>query len=368
MNGYVIYGIGIEKTQFEEKIFLELARVSTGGDAYTVKVEKQYCYISCGYGGFRIFDISNLSSPYQVAHIPQSANGYAHQFILHDNIVFIGNGYGGIWIINCTNPEDPSIITEYDHDYSWDIQLTQDIIYAGNGHIQPQESVTVTNISDITTPVHVNTILTDDDITDLSLVNQQLYAASSTKGLLIFDITNSTDPLYLGNYLDPQIPDIYLVSFDIVEKYAYAVYYQYGLKILNVSDPTNITVVAELINENNEYYSIHVINNVAYISDISNGIQLINVSSVANPQEIIQYTYENCGTNDIFKRDEILFVADRNIGLLIFNTTENIMAVTTTRSSTVTTSTTAAKTSYLDIWFCILIVVSGLLVKRRKTR
>ncbi|PWI47555.1 hypothetical protein CEE45_10905 [Candidatus Heimdallarchaeota archaeon B3_Heim] len=93
------------------------------------------------------------------------------------------------------------------------------------------------------------------------------------------------------------------------------------------------------------------------------------MSSVTNPQEIIQYSYENCGTNDIFKQNEILFVADRNIGLLIFNTTENIMAVTTTTSSsTVTTSTTAVKTSYPDIWFCILIIVSGLLVKRRKIR
>ncbi|PWI47556.1 hypothetical protein CEE45_10910 [Candidatus Heimdallarchaeota archaeon B3_Heim] len=215
VNGYVIHGARMETSQDGE--FIELARRSTGGDAYTVKVEGSYCYLSCGYSGFRIFDISNLSAPYQVAHISQSANGYAHQFILEDNMVFIGNGYGGIWIINCTNPEDPRVITEYDHDYSWDIQLIEDIIYAGNGHIQPQESITVTNISKIANPVHIKTILTDDDITDLKQVNQRLYAASSMEGLLIFDITNRTDPVYLGKYEDPENPDIYLVSFDIIE-------------------------------------------------------------------------------------------------------------------------------------------------------
>ena len=274
INGYMTQATKMDASLVEAWGLTELARVNTGGDAYTVKVEGKYCFISCGYSGFRIFDISNLSAPFQVAHIPQSANGYAHQFILHKNIAFIGNGYGGIWIINCTNPEDPNVVTDYDHDYSWDVQLVEDIIYAGNGHIQPQESVTVTNISDISNPVHVKTILTDDDITDLQLVDERLYAASSTEGLLVYDITNKTDPEYLGKYQDPQNPDIYLVSFDIVNEYAYAVYYQYGFKILNITDPTNITLVTEVINENADYYSIHVRNQVAYLSNINNGIQL----------------------------------------------------------------------------------------------
>ncbi|MHA1993270.1 MAG: LVIVD repeat-containing protein [Candidatus Hodarchaeales archaeon] len=370
INGYVIHGTNMKTTQGDEWYFTELARLSTGGDAYTIKVENDYCYISCGYSGFRIFDISNLSAPYQVAHIPQTTNGYAHQFILHENIAFIGNGYGGIWIINCTNPEEPNIITEYEHDYSWDVQLKEDMMYAGNGHIQPQESVTVTNVSDITKPIHVKTILTDDDITDLQRIDHRLYAASSTDGLLLFDITNSTDPIYLGKYVDAQHPDIYLVSFDVVEEYAFVVYYQYGMQILNISDATNITLVTELVNENTDYYSIHVRNDIAYISDINNGILLINVSSSTDPEEIVQYTYENCGTNDIFEQGEILFIADRNIGLLIFNTTKGLKTSTTTviktNDSSEITTTTTTTTPLSEILIFLLFGLWWLYIKRKR--
>ncbi|UCG89907.1 MAG: hypothetical protein JSU57_05445, partial [Candidatus Heimdallarchaeota archaeon] len=31
----------------------KLARKGTGGDAYTVIVDGDYCYVSCGYSGFR---------------------------------------------------------------------------------------------------------------------------------------------------------------------------------------------------------------------------------------------------------------------------------------------------------------------------
>ena len=85
INGYMTQATKIDASLVEAWGLTELARVNTGGDAYTVKVEGKYCFISCGYSGFRIFDISNLSAPFQVAHIPQSANGYAHQFILHKN-------------------------------------------------------------------------------------------------------------------------------------------------------------------------------------------------------------------------------------------------------------------------------------------
>jgi len=371
MNNYVINTGFREISQEEEWSYVELARRSTGGDAYSIKIEENYSYVSCGYGGFRIFDIRNLSAPIQIAHIPQTANGYAHQFILHDNIAFIGNGYGGIWIINCANPEKPSIIAEYDHDYSWDIQLNGNLAYAGNGHIIPQASITITNISEITNPIHYSTISTDDDIVDIQRLDERLYAASSTEGLLVYDITNKTDPLYLGKYVDPMHPDIYLVSFEVVGDYAFAVYYKYGLKILNISDAINITLVTEITNKNTDYFSIHVKNEIAYISDINDGILLVNVSNIINPKEIIQYTYENCGTNDIYEKDKILFIADRNLGFLIFNTTQKIETTSTTLttlSSSDFLSTTTTTAPLPNMWVLLLFGIYWMIIRRKLKR
>lgn len=318
LNSYLGCEITAGNIQSDQWNLRELARKGTGGDSYTVKVNGDYCYVSCGYSGFRIFDISDLSKPTQVAYLPQLNDGYAHQFILENNLAYIGNGYGGIWIINCTDPENPTVITEYTHDYSWDLQIVDNIIYAGNGHISAQESITITNISGVANPSHIKTILTDDDITDLQRVENRLYAACSKEGLLIFDISNKTDPKHLGTYIDDVDPDIYLITFEIVGNYAFACYYEYGMQILDISNPSQITKVSELTSRSSNCYSIHIVDDLVYISDISGGIQVINVSTVTNPFEQHRYLYDNCGTNDIDKREDVLFVADRNIGLIIF--------------------------------------------------
>lgn len=312
-------GIIITRSEASDWKITEMSRISTGGDAYSLLVEDDYCYITCGYSGFKIFDVSDRSKPELVSNFPQLNDGYAHQFILYERIAYIGNGYGGIWIINCTDPENPSVITNYIHDYSWDIQIKEDVLYSANGHIQAQESITVTNISDLSNPFHINTILTSDDTTDLELVENNLYAASSKDGLWNFDITNKTNPESLGRYSDPDNPLIYLVGFEIVENIIYAGYYQYGLKVLDISNATNITQVVKIQNSSENYYSIKRFDDFLYVSDISNGFKILNISVRTSPVEILTHYYENCGTNDIFRRNNTLFIADRNNGLIIFN-------------------------------------------------
>ena len=297
----------------------EISRIGTGGDAYSLLVEDDYCYVTCGYYGFKIFDVSDRFNPKRVANFPQPNDGYAHQFILKEKIAYIGNGRGGIWIINCTDPENPSEITNYVHDYSWDIQIKDDVLYSANGYPQFQKSITVTNISDLSNPVHINTILTSDDTTDLELVENKLYAASSKVGLWIFDITNKTDPETLGRYSDPENPLINLINFEIVGDLVYAGYYQYGFKVLDVSNTTNITQVVKIQNSSGSYYSIKRFDDFLYVSDISNGFKILNISVRTNPVEILNHYYENCGTNDIYRRENTLYVADRNNGLMIFN-------------------------------------------------
>jgi hypothetical protein len=312
-------GMLITGSETSDWKIMEISRVATGGDAYSLLVEDDYCYITCGYSGFKIFNVTDTSNPIRVANLPQSNDGYAHQFILKDKIAYIGNGLDGIWIINCTDPENPSVITNYRHDYSWDIQIKDDILFSGNGHIDIQESITITNISDLYNPVHLDTVLTDDDITDLEIVDNKLFVAGSHEGLLVYDISNVTNLIPLGNFTDQTNPDLYLVSLEIVEDTIYAGYYEYGLKILNASDISNITQVAEFQNSTGNYYSLKEFNDYLYISDISNGFKILDIDIRTDPVEVVDHYYDNCGSNDIFRRENTLFVADREIGLVIFN-------------------------------------------------
>ncbi len=67
----ILPGTIIIRSQTSDWKITELSRVSTGEDAYSLLVEDDYCYVTCGYSGFKIFDVSDRSNPELVAYFPQ---------------------------------------------------------------------------------------------------------------------------------------------------------------------------------------------------------------------------------------------------------------------------------------------------------
>ena len=57
---------------FDWKI-TEISRIGTGGDAYSLLVQDDYCYVTCGYSGFKIFDDAfHIICPVCVSNRPVS--------------------------------------------------------------------------------------------------------------------------------------------------------------------------------------------------------------------------------------------------------------------------------------------------------
>ncbi len=91
-----------------------LSNTNTGGDTYDIHVDlsNQLCFVSCGYQGVKIFNISNLEEPNLIASIPEEG-GYAHQFEVMNNHLFIGDGNGGLKIIDCSEPSNLELKAQY---------------------------------------------------------------------------------------------------------------------------------------------------------------------------------------------------------------------------------------------------------------
>ncbi|MFW9975432.1 MAG: hypothetical protein ACFFDQ_09225, partial [Candidatus Thorarchaeota archaeon] len=83
---------------------MKIGQVETG-DAYDVWIDTDddIAYVTCGYSGVKVFGISDPREPTEVVNIPSSSNGYAHQFDMRDNLMYIGDGQGGLKIIDFEN-------------------------------------------------------------------------------------------------------------------------------------------------------------------------------------------------------------------------------------------------------------------------
>ncbi|WP_371805208.1 NosD domain-containing protein [Candidatus Lokiarchaeum ossiferum] len=124
------------------------------------------------------------------------------------------------------------------------------------------------------------------------------------------------DLLTIGHYQQQQG---YAQGVFVAENFAYVVYEQNGLDILDISDPANPTLCSNYYSGGGNSFDIEVQDGIAYIADGELGILVLNVNNVYSPQFM---TYLNDGygyTRGLTVEGDILYVADGIGGLETYN-------------------------------------------------
>jgi hypothetical protein len=354
-----IISCNISQTRSPQLEFINIGEVTTGGDAYDVwvDVDRNLAYVTCGYNGLRIFNISDPSNPILIVRVPESLPvintghglAYAHQLLVDNDIIYIGDGPGGLTIINCSDLTNPIVLTHYDGGYTWDIQLRGNIAFIVNGwNNLGNPGLMILNVSNPSDPVLISNYQTDFDVTDLELEDDRGYMVSYDYGLKILDISNYSNPLELGHYLGP--PDSVLMDVEITGNLAYLSFWNNGLQLLDCSDPSNITVLSEYNPVNiSEFSYLTVEENYIYLAALNNGVVVLDTSNPYFPVEIGRYN-DSGSAYGIFVRDNVIFLADRDEGFKILEM-EMIGTDFTTISSndTSTDLVPTSKTSSSDL-------------------
>ncbi|MFX0183325.1 MAG: LVIVD repeat-containing protein [Candidatus Hodarchaeota archaeon] len=346
----------------------KLGQAPTGGDAYDVWVneERDLAYVTCGYHGFRIFDMSSPSNPVELSHVAETpaiintghSTGYAHQLLYHNEIVYVGDGAAGLAIINCSNSRDPYIITHYTRGYGWDIQIIDNIAFVASGYNNlGSPGVMILNITDPSNPILLRNYHTVIGITDVEVAGNYCYLASysylgSNSGLQILDISNYSNPIALGQYIGPS--NSYAVDVEISGNLAYLSFWEEGLKILDISDPTNITVISEFNdNDISEFAFLDLNEEYVYLATMADGVVVLDVSDPYLPVERCKYN-DTGKAYGIFVRDDFIFVADQSEGLKILK-----MELLSSETDTV-----SAKSFQLYLTILVLVVFG---IRKRKS-
>ncbi|NHJ49628.1 MAG: hypothetical protein FK733_17695 [Asgard group archaeon] len=129
---------------------------------------------------------------------------------------------------------------------------------------------------------------------DVKYHNNYVYVIDEILGLIVFNVTDKTNPVLVTTYED-NVDAKYNAVF-LVGSYAYVADISYGLKILDISSLLSISLEGSIsLGESSIIYKgLWVASNHAFIGGNAWSIRIVDVSNPANP--ILKYNYTSSGS------------------------------------------------------------------------
>ncbi|MDD2247898.1 MAG: chitobiase/beta-hexosaminidase C-terminal domain-containing protein [Proteiniphilum sp.] len=146
-----------------------------------------------------------------------------------------------------------------------------------------------------------------DTVLEIKVSNGYAYIAALTSGLKIVDISNPSNPFVVGSLDTPG----YAQGVDVVGNRAYVCDEAYGLHIIDVSNPSSPSFVG---NYDSPGFAngVTVNNGIAYLADWSGGIRIVNVNNSSSPYEL-SYIFPASEADCVVYSNSVLYVGGPNM-------------------------------------------------------
>jgi len=224
-------------------------------------------------------------------------------------------------IIDISDPGTPKLTGTVNRPlYDSAVLVDGDYAYFGTSGIA---QLIITDISHPDSPVVIGSKLFPryygGSIYGLSKSSNVIYLAMGVDGVFSVDITDKTKPVVLDSIAIPNGQ-----ARDIVTQgnFAYVAHFD-GLKVIDISDPKNLMLVASI---GTAFNSIDINNNLVFLgkhspgfmSMDSGGFDIINISNPKAPAPVFSMTNINGVSWDIKYRNNLIYLATDNSGLYIY--------------------------------------------------
>ncbi|MFC2150361.1 T9SS type A sorting domain-containing protein [Calditrichota bacterium] len=324
-------------------------------DCDDIVVQGDYAFVLTGETGLRIMDISDPRDMIEIGTFVHPATD-ASRMCYSDSIIYTFSR--PIQRIDISNPTEPVLLEEIDIEWLQCLTVTDSLLYLATyneivhrtglrvyslnsneviGHSyfdeipkrilvedeiayilvennSSDEGVLIFDISDLTNPELLSSIESEDHFGDIDIQANSLYVTDDDVGLKIFDIEDPENPELIGRFIDESVqsPTWVTVSGDLAFLSS-----QNGLHILDVSDPASIELLSSDIELPYAYAFFGISENALFVSygnsfwtvDISDpsdtvilqhlvkAPRLDNVAIVNNFLVVLELYYGTAGTS-----------------------------------------------------------------------
>lgn len=328
--------------------------------------------------------MSNPSKPKLLSIIPEApavigtghATAFAHQMFVdnrEDIIIYIGDGAGGLTIVNCSDPTAPYILATFKEGHAWDMEMSGSKAYIAHGFMGlGNPGVMIANMSDPENPSLIFNYTTNYDVTDIEIIGDRAFIVNSDSGLIILDISNSSAPEVLGQYSGGA--NSYTADVEIWGDLVFLIFWENGLKILDIADPANIIEIGEFSETYLTTITLDTYSKLGYLASYNDGLVILNLTDPSSPIEIGRY-HDSGKVCKTFLRNNLIFVADQDEGLkilqMVFSSHDFITTSFHTKptfSSSLLTTRTESVTSSTSSLNLLLVTLSLLIFLESKRR
>ena len=177
--------------------------------------------------------------------------------------------------------------------------------------------------------------LPPDEANGIYIIDELAYVADYMTGLLVFDISDRSNPIKISELdLSGDGMDVFVSG-----KFAYVACGYSGLQIIDISDIKNMRVVSSFKQEDssiNYAARLQVKNNLVFLADSVGGFKIIDVSIPDAPKIISMFgsTYQG-SIEDVIVDGTTAFLADYRAGFIVVDISDlkNPMLVSETRTT-----------------------------------
>ncbi len=292
-----------------------------------------------------IFDVTDPFEPKELGSITSSSYEVKNLVIQNDTLYTVQD-YGTLHIFDATDPTRVRKITSFDTGgRSWRIKKKENLLY-----IADESKLSIVDVTDLKNIKYKASyegnlaalydlelmgdyVVCPDFYRGLFIINVKHPKGPKLEGFLktfgnIVNITATKDYIFLGKVLTEESNGIRIINttnknlpFEenffhlkyqgptdllLVDSLLYVTQGLQGLKIVNVHDPINPTIIGSYLNETS-CIKVEVVDSLAFIATAL-GFVILDISDAYNPIEIVDFR-ETKYTGAIAVKDSILFAA-----------------------------------------------------------
>ncbi|NHJ38428.1 MAG: hypothetical protein FK731_00240 [Asgard group archaeon] len=244
-----------------------------------------------------------------------------------DDVVIILDVNGYIRSYNISNPAEPELLDLVNNGgFPHFFHVKEDLLYLAN-HGQGVAIFNITNLSDISLLGEIYPE-GDGEIDSLYCEGNLVYASEWHDSLeqhkiIVFNVTNSTLPEKISEYDDG---DGGFFRFNIDQDVCYVSCLDRGFKILNVSDPLDISEISHF-NDGGYSMDFRLISNKVFLAD-ANSLEILDVSEPNNIEKLGEYN-SSYPALDVEIDGEIAFISEWGFGfeVVVINNPSNIYKI-----------------------------------------
>lgn len=277
---------------------------------FGVTIVGDYAYLGC-YSTVEVIDVSDPSAPTFEVSLPMSEN-VAIVVANGDYVYAVGTSL--IFRLDVTNPASPISAGG-----GTCPPLTRELRFTGSyAWISSPWSFEIHALGlNGLTPVGSHGCY--DELSDVSVWENTAYVANETDGLQIVDVSDPSNPTILATYDDA----LQVLGVLVRNDTAYVANGYYGLLILDVSNPAMPMYVGQC-SPSGRLEKVAVQGDYAYVAAMSNGMYIIDISDPTNPTVTGQYDGSPgypVETYDVEVRSNYAYLGDW-YGLIIVDVTD----------------------------------------------